>query len=906
MGWNDTKPSKKEQAIQWLTNQCPFVVKNGDSLTQRLHDEVVSLLKAYPSTMLDCIQGKNASATTELRRDFANFKKAANKENLEKDWALWKSLQKLRVSGNSVKLPDDYIRAAESIMFAAEQLHVHPGPLNHQIGHLKGLLGAAEEIVAHYAQGKKESSLIDYTDMIALAVELITTQKSVFSQLKKQIDCVIVDEFQDTNPLQFSLVWLLSAAGIPTIVVGDMKQAIMGFQGADPRLFESLQKQYKDALNPLVCNWRTQEPLMHFLNDVSAGLFGEQYQLLEPKVEATDLVPIEFVAFNSKRGTGVKEGSWLSSHVVSRIKELLADKKHTIVDPHTGECRSLKASDIAVLAPKHSQLTTYRDVLSSMGLSATISQDGWYESRVVQIVIYALSYLYDVTDKHAALYLSVTELGDLTLEQAMLLYVKGDKPSSPILCHLDQCRESVSGLSMPDVLSKVINALHLYDEILLWPEANQARANLLKLHDVSYDFATTFKETLASGGLYGSGIPTFLAWLTSKIEEDDKQPQASVIDENAVVLKTWHASKGLEWPVVIVAGLGGSFTQNMPDLSIGYHTFDDLDKILDASNIEYSPNFDDPKTVDKFKDRLIEQSIIEAKRLLYVALTRAREKLIFEWPAYKQESDAKIPQYWKILTSSVDMELNEKEIIVNGMTHRCIIHKADGDYADDYDDSKSIMAMGKNYGRIAINKNDYLGTKIPSFSSASVIETNNFDHNPIIQTIGFGQGLNFDIGLSASEYGTLLHRCIELIYEQTLELDQLNLVIETPLELEHISQLNSDTKQLKKAIFELCGESNALFEHPVLGKSNDGTVLTGIIDLLLETEEGYWIVDHKSDRIDNVEEAMTHHLPQLKTYQDILNGYNNKPVLGLAINWVRNGQLTIIKTKLKRNENEMC
>ena len=58
--------------------------------------------------------------------------------------------------------------------------------------------------------------------------------------LAERVDCLVIDEFQDTNPLQFSLLWLLQKVGIPTLIVGDLKQAIMGFQGADPRLMERL------------------------------------------------------------------------------------------------------------------------------------------------------------------------------------------------------------------------------------------------------------------------------------------------------------------------------------------------------------------------------------------------------------------------------------------------------------------------------------------------------------------------------------------------------------------------------------------------------------------------------------------------------------------------------------------
>ena len=95
-------------------------------------------------------------------------------------------------------------------------------------------------MLVHYAAAKREAGLVDYSDMIAMAGQLLRERSDVLDTLVKRVDCLVVDEFQDTNPLQFALLWQLKEAGVPTLVVGDLKQAIMGFQGADPRLFEAL------------------------------------------------------------------------------------------------------------------------------------------------------------------------------------------------------------------------------------------------------------------------------------------------------------------------------------------------------------------------------------------------------------------------------------------------------------------------------------------------------------------------------------------------------------------------------------------------------------------------------------------------------------------------------------------
>ena len=125
----------------------------------------------------------------------------------------------------------------------------------------------------------------------------------MLATLVSRVDCLVVDEFQDTNPLQFALLWQLAAAGVPTIVVGDLKQAIMGFQGADPRLFDALQVQSAAACEPLTRNWRSQPRLMAFVNAIGPGLFGADYVPLTPQRADSQPVPLEIVFLVDRSGS---------------------------------------------------------------------------------------------------------------------------------------------------------------------------------------------------------------------------------------------------------------------------------------------------------------------------------------------------------------------------------------------------------------------------------------------------------------------------------------------------------------------------------------------------------------------------------------------------------------------------
>src|SRR5690606_13165226 len=131
------------------------------------------------------------------------------------------------------------------------------GPLKHACDHVTDLIAGCQEILAGYEERKRELGIIDYTDMIAGAEHLLRADPDVFGAMLGEIDCVIVDEFQDTNPIQFAFLWRLASAAPRTLLVGDLKQAIMGFQGADARLMESLVGSNPDKVAPLSSNWRS-------------------------------------------------------------------------------------------------------------------------------------------------------------------------------------------------------------------------------------------------------------------------------------------------------------------------------------------------------------------------------------------------------------------------------------------------------------------------------------------------------------------------------------------------------------------------------------------------------------------------------------------------------------------------
>ena len=587
----------------------------------------------------------------------------------------------------------------------------------------------------------------------------------MLATLVSRVDCVVVDEFQDTNPLQFALVWAVTAAGVPTIVVGDLKQAIMAFQGADPRLFEALEAQNPDACQPLTKNWRSQPRLMEFVNALGPKLFGDEYIALAPQREETEPNPLEALAFTKKPKKAHKVRAVT---VGERFRALLADPAQTIEDRYTKQRRRLKGSDLAVLCPTHAMLAEYSEVLRAQGHRVRLQADGWYTSRAVQITCNALNYLANPADRHAALTLAVTELGSLTLEEGLRQLMDAGRIDDPVLTQLDTLAVGVAERTIYALVSDAIAALGLFDTVMSWPDGEQQRANLLRLLAEAGEFMDANREALAYGGFHGAGVQTFLAWLAARVElkDGDKQPEPRVLDEDAIVLTTWHSAKGREWPVVAVCGLDKEVKAKLPKLGLGYRSFDDLSNVLEQARLEYAPKFAAPETDENFLSELQPVAEQEARRLLYVALTRARDKLLLECPWYLSDKGG---TYWSILAEECGVTPGKDSLNVGDAKFPCVVIEGGAELPEDLElGSTPLVAELPVVGRRAIEPGvvpteltpdsrtpSALALQAPAEAAAAEAES--------VQIERYGDGLALDLAITGTAMGTFLHRCFEVL-----------------------------------------------------------------------------------------------------------------------------------------------
>jgi ATP-dependent helicase/nuclease subunit A len=892
VGWRDDDATYSHQAKVWAAAHYGSV-GDGKTVTGVLRDAVYNLLNEYPESLAQEF-GNSKTAANEFRDDFRHLQSAAKDGELEWNWSLWQKLRGLRLSKRGCKLPERYEELASAVMAAADALTLHPGPLEHAQTHIDALLGVGQEVLMHYAKAKRDAGLVDYTDMVALAEQLLRERPGVLGQLASRIDCLVVDEFQDTNPLQFSLLWQLREVGVPMLIVGDLKQAIMGFQGADPRLLETLIEKHDDLADPLINNWRSQPPLMDFVNRIGSGFFGADYVALTPKAPESQLSPLEVIEFKDKIKRG-NEAYVQAAYVGERIQSLLDDTDQTVIDRRTGKARAIEGRDIAVLCLTHKTLARYAQVLRAQGLQVRIEESGWFEDSAVQLAWYAISYVANPSDRHAALYLGVSWLGSLDLETAIKQLIQQRRIDEPLLAKLDGIAGDLEDRTVYAVVSDVFRELGLFEAISCWPDGIQSRANLLRLLGEAGEFMNANVEAKSSAGFFGAGLASFQAWLAAKLvdEKNNKQPAPRVQTQDAIELVTWHSAKGREWPVVVVGELERSISGRLPDLNIGYEGFDDLANLLDQAKIEFSPKFAAPEACDRFLGALQQKAELEARRLLYVALTRPREKLILACPTYVEDSDT--VTYWSLLRSCTYLSIDGASITVGDTSMSVVYHLGADELPADLDiENPAIGAQLSAIGRAAIQKNEPQDGLTPDSISPSSFHGEE-DKAVKPELLAYATGLSLVTSLSSTELGTVVHRFFEVLGVDSGFRERLaTSLCSDDFSRESADALANQVEQFESWLSEHFEPRGLQRELPVLCTTELGSVMNGLIDLVIHTDEGAWIIDHKSDHIDDGQAAFGRYLPQLRTYVDGLQKLDIN-VLGVGVNWIRRGEVALMR-----------
>jgi ATP-dependent exoDNAse (exonuclease V) beta subunit len=846
-------------------------------LRDRLAQAVAALLDAHPGGAL--APGQNATADKDFRRDLARLRAALEPGRLDRDWKLWNDLRGLRQTRRGAPTPPGYDALADAVMQAAAGVIGHPGPLQDVCTNLTALVTGAQAIMAGYAARKRDLGVIDYADMISGCEALLRQRPDVLASVLGEVDCVIIDEFQDTNPVQFALLWQLAARAPRCLLVGDAKQSIMGFQGADPRLSQALAEANPGSVDPLRQNWRSDPRLMAAINAIGAGLFGAAYTPLAPTREETGQPVLEVIALTASRRT--RTPPKLPDHTAARIAAMLAAGE-LVTDRATGELRPVRPGDIAVLCQRHAEAARYADALRRLGLPVRISATGWHEAQAVLVARHAMALAVDPQDAHAALVVLTLGPAALPLDQALRLLADGALGDHPALHGVLAFAGAAPGWAVAELCLKVTARLRPWAEAL--PGAAQALADLARLEALAEEFDTSDPDMMAAAGFHGRGARVFLGWLASRLEERDfdRHPDPGAGAVPGIEIVTWHAAKGREWPVVVVCELDAGVSERENTTRAQFTDFTDLSRVLHSARLIHTPRLFTPEQRAVFLADRQPAAEAEARNLIYVALTRARDRLLIEWPEKALEKEATC----LTLLSQAGARLGAGLTVAGAEFPSRIWRDPAG---EGFDPVAAVPQPLHRFGAPA-------PAPIPARATPWRRRPSTLIAGPALpappQVIPLGPAQAAGRAQPATDRGTAWHRAFRVLASRPGLAD--NLPAATGLDASTLTAITAQVAALR-AWLAREGYPDLHLEVPIHVTHPDGSETVGILDVVAMGPGRMLILDHKTGPAPDPEARFATYWPQLAAYAEALRlAFPGHRLQGVAIHWMNEGTLSYL------------
>lgn len=522
-----------------------------------------------------------------------------------------------------------------------------------------------KEFDLRISEQKKRLNALTFNDIKRKTYELLVCDgkpTETAKSIENQYTDIFIDEYQDVDPIQDEI---FKAISTPTnrFLVGDIKQCIYKFRGAKPSLFSDYREAFarEDMQNARTIfmseNFRCDENIISFTNAVCSKIFKaadgavkycDDDDLKYTKNKITDNVlnakaSVRILSINTKKNAAATEGGdssdeservkeeWESSYVASIVASLIGKEKKA-----NGEL--IEAGDIAILFRQNKSSPVFASALKSLGIKVAEPEAvQYFESDDVLLM---LAILNAIDNPERDVYLAGalrSPLFKFSAEELLRIRREYPEPSSLFGGVSQYANERDDGLSQKcksfietllewqryaSALSIDRFLLTLFNDdrfiasgILSSQNSDGEGGNVLLL----YEYARVF-----SGSSY-KGIYEFIEYVNSLIEENKSFPSASKAKSaSRVSLMTIHKSKGLEFPVCIVAGMGTAFSKNENKKSLVFkHPEGIAMKLADGSGFA---QINTPMR-SAILESVFKESAEENIRVLYVALTRARERL---------------------------------------------------------------------------------------------------------------------------------------------------------------------------------------------------------------------------------------------------------------------------------------
>lgn len=702
---------------------------------------------------------------------------------------------------------------------------------------------------------KYENDIYEFTDIANLAIKLVKENVSVKEELKSSFKEIMIDEYQDTNDLQEILINLISNNNV--YMVGDIKQSIYRFRNANPDIFKEKYNKYSNHIGgekiDLNKNFRSREEVLNNIN----LLFNK---VMDESIGGADYIKSHQMIFGNK--SYIKKGKTLQNYDFELYsymydkkseyskeeieafiiaKDILSKVKgnYQIFDKDTSVLRNAEYSDFVILMDRTTNFDLYKKIFLYLGIPLELYKD---ETMNEDTDIIVLNNLIKFTIKLD------TGVYDKELEYLFTSVMRSflcESPDDEIFDTIKNKTILTSSLankvrkiklnnkSSYEIINDLINEFDFYNKLIT---IGNESASSVKLNSILSNAKTTSS--------IGYDINSFSEYLDNVIKEkiDIKYTIHSGVS-NSVKIMTIHKSKGLEFPICYFSGLYKSF--NISDIKEKF-TYSNKYGII-------TPYFDEgvAETIYKhlLKNDYLKEEISEKIRLFYVALTRAKEKMILVMP-YEEIVNGKESDLVSNVVRSKYKSLLDivSSTLVSLTKYVTVIDYNKSGITKDYSLLiKKDFKSGIEKSTEVLNVNELLVENETLIDKHYSKENNKLITSDVKKNMKFGKYVH-----EVLEYFDLKKKDYSYIKDEFIK----NKIIS-------FSNL---------PIFDNVNEANIFHEYEFIYTLNN-TKYHGVIDLMLEYPSHIDIIDYKLSDVTDI-----NYISQLNGYKEYISSITKKPV----------------------------
>lgn len=691
---------------------------------------------------------------------------------------------------------------------------------------------------------KKEHNSYEFTDIAKMAISIVKDNEDIRLELKDKFNEIMIDEYQDTNDLQETFIKLLENDNV--YMVGDIKQSIYRFRNANPLIFKDKYDRY--SINnggkkiDLLKNFRSREEVLYNINEIFAPLMtqdigGINYKESHAMVYGNKAYIekgandynnyLDILTYNNEDKKYTNDE--IEAFIIAKDIKKKIEEKYLVFD-FDKECnRDVTYNDFCIILDRGSKMSLFKKVFEYLDIPMEVYKDNnlieendiFIIKNIIGLILSIKDGIYNKNLKYYFTSVARSYIGNLCDNEIFKCFEENKIFKTDIYNKCYEISKDIDIMTPNILLKRIIKDFNFYDKFILVGNVDAAIKRINYLLELSKNV-----ENL------GFSIIDFSNYLNEMIDSDQeikyKEAKSNSI---SVKIMNIHKSKGLEFPICYFAGFPKTF--NISDLKNKF-MFDNKYGILTPF---YKEGIGETFVKTLVKNNYYLNEVAEKIRLFYVALTRAKEKMIMVMPNIEDK------KYVKDEISFMD-----------GIKFRSF-----------YDFIKSISGNLAKY-MISVDLNNVGVTKDYEFSKSL---SKNMVNNEEANMLFIEDEIPF-IEIEKKHASKTIKEILSVSDEKTLEFGA---KIHELLELTDFKNANTDNKYVNHLLNTFDFNSAKIYQELEFSYELDDVLYHGIIDLMLEYEDKIFIIDYKLKNIDD-----ENYIKQLNVYYNYVKCISNKDV----------------------------